>query len=275
MPDFDTKLSMQEDGSLGFVYDVPKAGFPLYGGKGTLYNKVSMSNRGLQGIGNIKYLTGSFNSDQFIFYKDSVVTVGKTATILPGPLKGTEFAKVNLLPGYQMKWAVRQDSMYLTTQDQGRGLPHLRRGVRLQGHAHLHARRACWASGAMDGPQSFIRSSDFRVQAHPVRGQAVHVQHQVGRGEQAGPHGQQRELHLRSEGRQHRVCPRSRTTASPASTCPTPTTAPRSRAASGTSRRSSCSCAWRPGPIRRAPTSTAPSPSSRASSSRPPPASTT
>ena len=74
MPDFKTKLTLQEDGSLGFIYSVPKAGFPLYGGKGTLFNKVVMSNRGLQGIGNVKYLTGDFASEQFIFYRDSVVT---------------------------------------------------------------------------------------------------------------------------------------------------------------------------------------------------------
>ncbi|UOQ75808.1 hypothetical protein MUN84_14285 [Hymenobacter sp. 5516J-16] len=119
MPDFQTKLSMQEDGSLGFVYNVPKEGFPLYGGKGRLYNKVRMNNQGLQGVGNVKYLTGDFQSDQFVFYRDSVVTVGKSGTILPGPLSGTEFAKVSLLPGYQMKWAVKQDSMYLTSQAQG------------------------------------------------------------------------------------------------------------------------------------------------------------
>ncbi|MBT9394579.1 hypothetical protein KLP40_15515 [Hymenobacter sp. NST-14] len=160
MPSFDTKLSMQDDGSLGFVYNVPKAGFPLYGGKGTLYNKVSMSNRGLQGIGNIKYLTGDFQSDQFIFYKDSVVTVGKTATILPGPLKGTEFAKVNFLPGYQMKWAVRQDSMYLTTQDKGESFRIYDVAYGFKGTL-TYTPGGLLGRGAMDGPQSFIRSNDF------------------------------------------------------------------------------------------------------------------
>ncbi|WP_460622483.1 hypothetical protein [Hymenobacter tenuis] len=160
MPNFNTKLSMQEDGALGFVYNVPKEGFPLYGGKGRIFNKVSMSNRGLQGIGNIKYLTGDFNSDQFIFYKDSVVTVGKTATILPGPLNGTEFAKVTFLPGYQMKWAVKQDSMYLTTQPQGEGFKVYDNTYAFKG-TMTYTPGGLYGDGRVDGPQSFIRSTQF------------------------------------------------------------------------------------------------------------------
>ncbi|WP_155832803.1 hypothetical protein [Hymenobacter swuensis] len=160
VPNFNTKLSMQDDGSLGFVYNVPKDGFPLYGGKGRLFNKVAMSNKGFQGIGNIKYLTGDFQSDQFIFYKDSVVTVGKTATILPGPLNGTEFAKVNFLPGYQMKWAVKQDSMYLTTQDKGEAFKVYDTTYGFKGTL-TYTPGGLLGDGRMDGPQSFIRSTSF------------------------------------------------------------------------------------------------------------------
>jgi len=160
VPNFNTKLSMQDDGSLGFVYNVPKDGFPLYGGKGRLFNKVAMNNNGFQGIGNIKYLTGDFQSDQFIFYKDSVVTVGKTATILPGPLNGTEFAKVNFLPGYQMKWAVKQDSMYLTTQDKGEAFRIYDTTYGFKGTL-TYTPGGLLGDGRMDGPQSFIRSTSL------------------------------------------------------------------------------------------------------------------
>ncbi|UPL49488.1 hypothetical protein [Hymenobacter sublimis] len=160
MPDFQTKLSMQEDGSLGFVYNVPKEGFPLYGGKGRLYNKVRMNNQGLQGVGNVKYLTGDFQSDQFVFYRDSVVTVGKSGTILPGPLSGTEFAKVSLLPGYQMKWAVKQDSMYLTSQAQGEAFKLYDVNNGFKGTL-TYTPGGLYGDGRMDGPQSFIRSTSF------------------------------------------------------------------------------------------------------------------
>ncbi|UYZ61765.1 hypothetical protein [Hymenobacter weizhouensis] len=160
MPNFNTKLSMQDDGSLGFVYNIPKEGFPLYGGKGRLHNKVAMSNRGIQGIGNVKYLTGDFNSEQFIFYRDSVVTVGKTATISPGPLNGTEFAKVTFLPGYQMKWAVKQDSMYLTTQPNGEAFRMYDLNNGFKGTL-TYTPGGLYGDGRMDGAQSFIRSTAF------------------------------------------------------------------------------------------------------------------
>ena len=160
MPSFNTKLSLQDDGSLGFTYTLPKDGVPVYGGKGRLFNQVRMSNRGIQGIGDIKYLTGTLNSEQFIFYRDSVVTVGKSGTILPGPLNGVEFAKVTLPPGYQMKWAVKQDSMYLSTQSQGKpmllyGDQYSFRGVSTLTPGGLYG------DGRMEGPQSFIRSTQI------------------------------------------------------------------------------------------------------------------
>ncbi|SHI29706.1 hypothetical protein SAMN02745146_0418 [Hymenobacter daecheongensis DSM 21074] len=160
MPSFKTKLSLQEDGSLGFVYDVPKEGFPLYGGKGKLYNKVTMSNRGIQGVGKMNYLTGEFLSDQFIFYRDSVVTVGKTATIGQGPLNGVDFAKVTLLPGYQMKWAVKQDSMYLSTAKEAQPMKYYNGDYTFRGTTILTP-GGLYGDGRMDGPQSFIRSRSF------------------------------------------------------------------------------------------------------------------
>ncbi|QNH62762.1 hypothetical protein [Hymenobacter sediminicola] len=160
VPDLKTKLVLQDDGSLGFTYDLPKEGVPVYGGKGRLFNKVKMSNRGIQGIGDIKYLTSTLSSDQFIFYKDSVVTVGKAGTILPGPLNGTEFTKVTLPAGYQMKWAVKQDSMYLSTQPQGLAMKMYGDQYGFKGTATLTP-GGLYGDGGVDGPQSFIRSTQI------------------------------------------------------------------------------------------------------------------
>ncbi|OUJ71629.1 hypothetical protein BXP70_21330 [Hymenobacter crusticola] len=160
MPPFKTKLSLQDDGALGFNYDVPKEGFPVYGGKGRFFNKVRMSNRGLQGIGDIKYLTGTFGSEQFIFYKDSVVTVGKTGVIAQGPLNGVEFSNTSLLPGYQMKWVVKADSMYLSTQRDGQPMKMYANAYSFKGTTILTP-GGLYGDGRMDGPQSFIRSPQF------------------------------------------------------------------------------------------------------------------
>ncbi|MDF7814648.1 hypothetical protein [Hymenobacter sp. YC55] len=157
LPDIKTKLTLQEDGSLGFNYDLPKEGVPVYGGKARLFNKVRMSNQGIQGIGDIKYLTSTLQSDQFVFYRDSVVTVGKSGVIQPGPLNGVEFAKVNLPLGYQMKWAVKSDSMYLTSQPNGQPMKMYGDQYGFKGTATLTP-GGLYGDGRMDGPQSFIRS---------------------------------------------------------------------------------------------------------------------
>jgi len=160
MPKFKTKLSLQDDGALGFNYDLPKEGFPVYGGKGRIFNKVRMSNRGLQGIGDLKYLTGTFGSEQFIFYKDSVVTVGKTGAIAQGPLNGVDFTNVSLLPGYQMKWVVKADSMYLSTQREGQPMKLYANAYSFKGTTILTP-GGLYGDGRLDGPQSFIRSPQF------------------------------------------------------------------------------------------------------------------
>ncbi|KAA9331603.1 hypothetical protein F0P96_15330 [Hymenobacter busanensis] len=160
MPDFKTKLTLQEDGSLGFVYAVPKEGFPLYGGKARLYNQVRMSNRGIQGDGQIDYLAGNLKSDQFIFYKDSVVTVGKSATIKEGPLNGAEYPKVALLPGYQMKWVVKADSMYLSTPPGGEAMRFYDATYLYKGTAALTP-KGLFGTGRMESTQSVIRSPSF------------------------------------------------------------------------------------------------------------------
>ncbi|TYZ07061.1 hypothetical protein FY528_16265 [Hymenobacter lutimineralis] len=169
MPAFETKLSMQDDGSLGFVYQLPKEGFPLYGGKGKLFNTVKMSNRGIQGIGEIKYLAATLQSKQFIFYKDSVVTVGTTASLAEGPYQGAEYPKVDLLPGYQMKWAVRKDSMYWSTAKSGQDMRFYGGAFSYRGEAVLTP-TGLYGNGRIEGPQSLVRSRNFTFLQHHYKG---------------------------------------------------------------------------------------------------------
>ncbi|WP_143434756.1 hypothetical protein [Hymenobacter roseosalivarius] len=160
LPPIQTKLSLQEDGSLGFNYNAPKEGLPVYGGKGRLYNKVQMSNRGIQGNGELTYLVGKLQSEQFIFYQDSVVTSGKSGNIAQGPLNGVNYANVALLPGYEMKWVVKADSMYLSTPRDGMAMKFYAGDYGFKGTAVLTP-GGLYGNGGMDGPQSFIRSQQF------------------------------------------------------------------------------------------------------------------
>jgi hypothetical protein len=174
IPDIKTKLTTQPDGSLGFVYDIPKEGFPLYKGRGKALGKVRLDSKGLQVDGTVQYQTGSFTSDQFVFYRDSVVAVGKTGAIAAKSSNGVEIPKMSLPAGYLMNWNVRQDSMYLTTPRSGEPVKlyaneAAKSSYNFKGTALLTSKGA-GGSGRLDGPQSFIKSPEFTFKSDSYSG---------------------------------------------------------------------------------------------------------
>ena len=169
IPDIKTKLTVQEDGSLGFVYDVPKDGFPLYKGRGRVFNKVKMNGKGLQADGTVTYQSGTFTSDGFVLYRDSVVAVGKTGAIAASKTATADIPKMSLPTGYLMNWNVRQDSMYLSTPRTGEAIrlyssldPKTKAvtAYNFKGTALLTPKNA-GGDGRLDGPQTFIKSPEF------------------------------------------------------------------------------------------------------------------
>lgn len=66
------KLKVMPDYSLGFEKNTGAAGLPAYGGKGTFYDTVNLSNQGLRGFGKLTYLNTVTNSRKMIFYPDSM-----------------------------------------------------------------------------------------------------------------------------------------------------------------------------------------------------------
>jgi len=70
-PDIDEPIGVMDDYSLGFKTRTPAEGMPLYGGKATFKNNITLSNQGLRGDGTMEFLTSTTESDDFIFYPDS------------------------------------------------------------------------------------------------------------------------------------------------------------------------------------------------------------
>ncbi len=170
VPDLKTKLTLQEDGALGFAYDVPREGFPLYKGKGRVFDKVRMDGRGLQADGMIKYQTGTFTSESFVLYRDSVVAVGTMGGIAAKHSDGVDIPKMALPRGYIMNWKVKQDSMFLSTPP-GSDAP-----IRLYAKGDARSKTisaynfkgtalvtptTVGGDGRLDGPQSYIKSPEF------------------------------------------------------------------------------------------------------------------
>jgi hypothetical protein len=80
-PDFEENLKIQKDYSLGFIRNTPKEGYKVYGDKGNYFSTINLSNQGLKGDGELKYLASSSKSSEFIFYPDSTNALVQTFDI--------------------------------------------------------------------------------------------------------------------------------------------------------------------------------------------------
>jgi hypothetical protein len=113
-PDIKQPLKVQPDYSLGFINQSPEEGYAAYLDKGKYFEEVNLSNKGLRGKGKLKFLTSNTNSDNFLFYPDSMITVlAKHFTIDPQIAK-VEYPKVTADSIYQV-WYPYLDTMHLQT----------------------------------------------------------------------------------------------------------------------------------------------------------------
>ena len=79
-PNFREELRVQEDNALGFVIDIPDTGYPLYGDKGQFHanNRLTLNKSGLRGKGGFDYLSSTTQSDDYVFFPDSMNTHANT-----------------------------------------------------------------------------------------------------------------------------------------------------------------------------------------------------
>ncbi len=115
IPKFDEKLRIMPDNSLGFEHSIPHTGYSLYGGKGVMYQNLKLDKKGLVGNGEIKYLSSSSVSENFVFHLDSMVTDGTSFKIEEGDLNGASYPDIHT-DSYHMKWTPREDHMVVENQ---------------------------------------------------------------------------------------------------------------------------------------------------------------
>jgi hypothetical protein len=111
--DFAEGLKVQEDYSLGFVKKTGPEGISMYEGKGTFMNDITLSNSGLQGGGELDYLTVKAISDTFYFTPDSTIGVAKTFTVQE-QLGLVEHPKASA-NAVDILWMPKADKMIATT----------------------------------------------------------------------------------------------------------------------------------------------------------------
>ncbi|HEX3009407.1 MAG TPA: hypothetical protein VHO90_17510, partial [Bacteroidales bacterium] len=94
LPTLTQTLYLQPDYSLGFKINTSKEGIPVYGGKGTLYADIQLSNDGLHGAGKLNHLSATMQSKDFALYPDSMNAFTGTFSMEKKLVAGVEFPQV-------------------------------------------------------------------------------------------------------------------------------------------------------------------------------------
>lgn len=111
-PDIGQPLKVQPDYSLGFVNKTTEEGYPVYGGVGTFFDEVNLSNRGLRGRGGLTYLTSLTQSDDFHFYPNTMISEMTRKVTIEPQLAEVEYPVVIADSVYQ-DWNPYADNMHL------------------------------------------------------------------------------------------------------------------------------------------------------------------
>lgn len=114
-PEMRDTLTLQPDYSLGFLRRSPPGGLSNYGTKAKFNQTFRLSNQGLHGNGSIDYQTSNIQSDDFLFFPDSVSGIAQTFVMREqkGKVEFPEAKGENVKVG----WSPKKDKMRLTSQD--------------------------------------------------------------------------------------------------------------------------------------------------------------
>lgn len=117
-PPFEERLVVMPDYSLGFTHPTPVEGYKMYGGDAIYNNMLQLNNQGLRGNGEIKYLNTTLISPDFVFFKDSTLTVGTKMVTTKGtnPLLDASVTMPDVEIGaYRLLWKPKVDTMYMSS----------------------------------------------------------------------------------------------------------------------------------------------------------------
>lgn len=161
-PDITYPLTVQRDYYLGFRTETPPAGYPAYGGKGTYHKGISLDHYGLQGEGELDYLTSHTSSKKFLFLPDSATAT--TDTFFVREDKGFPDVKGGRT---SLHWLPYADSMAVATLAKGRPLSMYRGDATLAGRFDLMPKGAA-GSGTAVVHEGTLESSRFELLAREM-----------------------------------------------------------------------------------------------------------
>ncbi len=213
-PPIREKVIVMKDNSFGFTHSTEQErsdgsypeGLPLYqdstGYRCTRCPKfignITLNNEGIRGLGEINYMNAKLESNEFIYYLDSVTVKGKDASkkilnpetnakesvtsqgvITAGTFEGISFPDANM-PEYKMIWNVPNDDMRLFTTDQLFDMYHIESDIlktdqrsTFKGSLSLKS-IGLKGEGRVENDLSYTESSDFRFEQYKYQAKDAH-----------------------------------------------------------------------------------------------------
>ena len=170
-PAIPQELKVQEDNSLGFVSSIPDDGIPVYDGKGRYFNKVRLSNQGLNGAGKLTYLSATIRSDRFTFFPDSMLTRAHDVVIDTFAVKGgVRFPHIQA-QDVNIRWYPHRDEMHILRRSED---PVLYTSYPLRGDLLLTP-TALYADGRITLPGLHMTSRLFRLDEYRMSSDTAHL----------------------------------------------------------------------------------------------------
>lgn len=116
-PEFrETIILNEEDASLGFETETPADGYALFKGKGMYNGTMGLSNSGMLGAGNVKYLGASIDSEDWIFKPSQLTGSAKRFDLEEDRSSAVQVPQVRG-EDVTIDWRPYRDSMYVLSKE--------------------------------------------------------------------------------------------------------------------------------------------------------------
>jgi len=158
------QLIVKDSSSLGFDMVIPPEGIELYGGKGILYDSISMSSKGLRGKGMVKHLTSTIISEDFKFFPDSAVAQATEFKMDKDP--AGRFPTVDS-KDVAIKWQIDKDELQAVNSKRDR-FSMFDNGTSLDGNLSFTP-ESMKGGGIINTPESRITSNSFSFTANTIK----------------------------------------------------------------------------------------------------------
>lgn len=159
-PTFEQKLKVMPDHTFGFEHSAPEEGYQLYRGKATFFGDLHLDAGGLRGDGRIEFYNTTLYSNDFVFYLDSVKTIGTKCFTREGThpdlSENVVFPK-QFVDTYDLNWQVSKDSMNISNLEHNFKI--FRDSIDFTGTISLTTNQGMLGNGVVKPPLSQIIST--------------------------------------------------------------------------------------------------------------------